>query len=117
MGLLTVHPQKLLIYVHGGPKARDFFGFSAMNAWLTNRGYAILQVNFRGSVGKYPATNDYEVFCVLGFGKNLTNLGNGEWGRKAQFDLLDAVSFAIEKGITQKDKVAIMGASYGKPFH
>ncbi len=51
IGLLPARPQKLVVFVHGGPKARDFFGFSATNAWLTSRGYAVLQVNFRGSIG------------------------------------------------------------------
>lgn len=94
LGLLPVKPQKLILLVHGGPKARDFYGYSGMNAWLTNRNYAILQVNFRGSSG---------------FGKNHTNLGNGEWGRKMHYDLLDAVEFAVSKGIANKDQIAIMG--------
>jgi dipeptidyl aminopeptidase/acylaminoacyl peptidase len=46
MGLLPVQPQKLILLVHGGPKARDFYGYSGMNSWLTNRGYAIMQVSF-----------------------------------------------------------------------
>lgn len=45
-GLLPVESQKMVLLVHGGPKARDFFGFSPMNAWLTNRGYAVMQVCF-----------------------------------------------------------------------
>uniref|UniRef100_A0A8L8Q041 Peptidase_S9 domain-containing protein n=1 Tax=Heligmosomoides polygyrus TaxID=6339 RepID=A0A8L8Q041_HELPZ len=98
LGLLPVEPQKLVVLVHGGPKARDHFGYSGMNAWLTNRGYAVLQVNFRGSVG---------------FGKRLTNAGDGEWGRKMHYDILDSVEFAVAKGITTKTKVAIMGGSYG----
>ncbi|KAI6214455.1 Peptidase-S9 domain-containing protein [Aphelenchoides besseyi] len=97
-GLLPVEPQKLVLMVHGGPKARDFFGFSPMNAWLTNRNYAVMQVNFRGSIG---------------FGKKHINAGDGEWSRKMHDDLLDAVEFAIQKGITQRNTVAIMGASYG----
>ncbi|CAD6188252.1 unnamed protein product [Caenorhabditis auriculariae] len=97
-GLIPASPQKLVVLVHGGPKARDTYGFSPFNAWLTNRGYAVLQVNFRGSVG---------------FGKRLTNAGNGEWGRKMHFDLLDAVEFAVAKGIANRSQVAIMGGSYG----
>ncbi|VDO60437.1 unnamed protein product [Heligmosomoides polygyrus] len=98
LGLLPVEPQKLVVLVHGGPKARDQYGYDAENAWLTNRGYAVLQVNFRGSVG---------------FGKRLTNAGDGEWSRKMHNDILDSVEFAVARGITTKSKVAIMGASYG----
>lgn len=98
VGMLPAEPQKLVLLVHGGPKARDFFGFSPMNVWLADRGYAVLQVNFRGSVG---------------FGKKLTNLGDGEWGRKMHDDLLDAVEFAIRNKIARRDQIAIMGGSYG----
>uniref|UniRef100_A0AC35GFW9 Peptidase S9 prolyl oligopeptidase catalytic domain-containing protein n=1 Tax=Panagrolaimus sp. PS1159 TaxID=55785 RepID=A0AC35GFW9_9BILA len=98
LGILPIEPQPLIVFVHGGPKARDVFGYSSTNAWLTNRGYAVLQVNFRGSVG---------------FGKKLTNAGNGEWGRKMHHDLLDAVNFAVGKGIADKNRIAIMGGSYG----
>ncbi|XGW14448.1 hypothetical protein V3C99_000618 [Haemonchus contortus] len=98
LGMLPVEPQKLVVLVHGGPKARDHYGYSSLNVFLTNRGYAVLQVNFRGSVG---------------FGKRLTNAGDGEWGRKMHYDILDAVEFAVAKGITNKSQVAIMGGSYG----
>ncbi|CAL2038290.1 unnamed protein product [Caenorhabditis brenneri] len=98
LGMIPAVPQKMVVLVHGGPKARDHYGFSPMNAWLTNRGYAVLQVNFRGSTG---------------FGKRLTNAGNGEWGRKMHFDILDAVEFAVSKGIANRSEVAIMGGSYG----
>ncbi|KIH46953.1 peptidase, S9A/B/C family, catalytic domain protein, partial [Ancylostoma duodenale] len=98
LGMLPVEPQKMVVLVHGGPKARDDYGYSATNAWLTNRGYAVLQVNFRGSVG---------------FGKRLTNAGDGEWGRKMHFDILDSVEFAVAKGIANRSQVAIMGGSYG----
>ncbi|PIO67343.1 peptidase, S9A/B/C family, catalytic domain protein [Teladorsagia circumcincta] len=98
LGMLPVEPQKLVVLVHGGPKARDHYGFSSLNVFLTNRGYAVLQVNFRGSTG---------------FGKRLTNAGDGEWGRKMHFDILDSVEFAVAKGITNRSQVAIMGGSYG----
>uniref|UniRef100_A0A1I7XH41 Peptidase_S9 domain-containing protein n=1 Tax=Heterorhabditis bacteriophora TaxID=37862 RepID=A0A1I7XH41_HETBA len=98
LGMIPARPQKMIVMVHGGPKARDSYGFSPMNAWLTNRGYAVLQVNFRGSIG---------------FGKKLVNAGNGEWGRKMHFDLLDAVEFTVAKGIANRSQVAIMGGSYG----
>ncbi|VDM47001.1 unnamed protein product [Toxocara canis] len=98
MGLLPAVPQKMVIYVHGGPQYRDRFGFSAENFWLTNRGYAVLQVNFRGS---------------LGFGKRVANSGNGEWGGKMHSDLIDAVNFVVKNGIANKSQIAIMGGSYG----
>uniref|UniRef100_A0A915DQD3 Prolyl endopeptidase n=1 Tax=Ditylenchus dipsaci TaxID=166011 RepID=A0A915DQD3_9BILA len=98
MGLMPAHPQKLVVSVHGGPKERDFARFSSNNAWLTSRGYAVLQVNFRGSVG---------------FGKNLTNAGSGEWGRKMHQDLLDGVDYLVSKGVVDRKQVAIMGGSYG----
>ncbi|KAL7075175.1 hypothetical protein ACQ4LE_005619 [Meloidogyne hapla] len=97
-GMLPKKPQRLIVLVHGGPKLRDFFGFAAINAWLTSRGYAVLQINFRGSVG---------------FGKNLTNAGNGEWGRKMHQDLLDGIDFLVHNGIADKRQIAIMGGSYG----
>ncbi|KAL3100240.1 hypothetical protein niasHT_026157 [Heterodera trifolii] len=97
-GMLPRRPQKLIVLVHGGPKSRDFFGFAAINAWLTSRGYAVLQINFRGSVG---------------FGKNLTNAGNSEWGRKMHQDLLDGVDFLVSNNIADRRQVAIMGGSYG----
>ncbi|PAV62082.1 hypothetical protein WR25_07488 [Diploscapter pachys] len=98
LGMIPAKPQKLIIMPHGGPKARDVYGFSPINAFLTNRGYAVLQVNFRGSTG---------------FGKKLTNLGNGEWGRKMHYDLLDALEFSVAKGIADRNQIAIMGGSYG----
>uniref|UniRef100_A0A915ALI3 Peptidase S9 prolyl oligopeptidase catalytic domain-containing protein n=1 Tax=Parascaris univalens TaxID=6257 RepID=A0A915ALI3_PARUN len=98
MGLLPAVPQKMIVYVHGGPQYRDRFGFSAENIWLTNRGYAVLQVNFRGSIG---------------FGKRIANAGNGEWGRKMHSDLIDAINFAIQRGIANRSQIAIMGGSYG----
>ncbi len=91
-------PVPLVLYVHGGPSARDEWGYDPIHQWLSNRGYAVLSVNFRGSTG---------------FGKAFANAGNGEWAGKMQDDLVDAVKWAIDKGITTPDKVAIMGGSYG----
>ncbi len=71
---------------------------SPYNQWLANRGYAVLAVNFRGSTG---------------FGKDFTNAGNGEWAGKMHDDLLDAVQWAVDQGVTTADQVAIMGGSYG----
>ncbi len=88
----------MVLFVHGGPWARDSYGYSPYAQWLANRGYASLAVNFRGSTG---------------FGKAFTNAGNGEWGEKMHDDLLDAVQWAVKQGVTTKDQVAIMGGSYG----
>ncbi len=90
-------PLPMVLFVHGGPWIRDDWGFSHDHQWLANRGYAVLSVNFRGSTG---------------FGKNFTNAGNLEWGRKMQYDLLDAVDWAVQKGIADSNRVAIMGGSY-----
>jgi dipeptidyl aminopeptidase/acylaminoacyl peptidase len=88
----------LVLLVHGGPNVRDRWGYYAIHQWLANRGFAVLSVNYRGSSG---------------FGKKFANAGNGEWGGKMHDDLIDVVQWAIKQGITTKDKVAIMGASYG----
>ena len=89
----------LVLLVHGGPWARDHWGYSAYAQWLANRGYAVLQVNFRGSTG---------------FGKAFLNAGNGEWGVGAmQHDLSDAVRWAVAQGIADPEKVCIFGGSYG----
>ncbi len=91
-------PVPMVLLVHGGPWARDAWGYDAQAQWLANRGYAVLQVNFRASTG---------------FGKAFTNAGNLEWGKKMHDDLLDAVDWAVKEGITSSDTVAIMGGSYG----
>ena len=91
-------PVPMVLLVHGGPWARDGYGGDAYHQWLANRGYAVLSVNFRGSTG---------------FGKAFTSAGDGEWGRKMQDDLLDAVDWAVKAGVTQREQVAIMGGSYG----
>lgn len=88
----------MVLLVHGGPWARDFWGYSPIRQLLTNRGYAVLSVNFRGSTG---------------LGKDFANAGNMEWGGKMHDDLIDSVNWAIENKITSKDKVCIMGGSYG----
>lgn len=88
----------LVLDVHGGPWARDGWGYNSTHQWLANRGYAVLNVNYRGSTG---------------FGKAFLNASNGEWAGKMHDDLLDAVQWAVDEGIAQEDKVAIMGGSYG----
>ena len=91
-------PVPLVMFVHGGPWARDNYGYSPVDQLLANRGYAVLQVNYRGSTG---------------FGKKFLNAGNDEWGKKMHDDILDAMKWAIDKGVTTKDQVGIMGGSYG----
>lgn len=93
-----VAPLPMVLLVHGGPWARDTYGYQPQHQWLANRGYAVLSVNFRGSTG---------------FGKSFINAGDREWGAKMHDDLLDAVAWAIDEGIAQADRIAIMGGSYG----
>ncbi|NYI00099.1 S9 family peptidase [Cupriavidus plantarum] len=96
---LTSHaPVPTVLLVHGGPWARDSFGFNPLDQWLANRGYAVLSVNFRGSTG---------------FGKRFLSASDLEWGAKMDDDLSDAVDWAIAQGIADPKRVAIMGWSYG----
>jgi dipeptidyl aminopeptidase/acylaminoacyl peptidase len=90
--------QPMVLLVHGGPWARDSWGFNALHQQLANRGYAVLSVNYRGSTG---------------FGKDFTNAANMEWSGKMHDDLIDAVDWAVAQGIAQKDKICIAGGSYG----
>lgn len=87
-----------VLLVHGGPWARDNWGYSPLVQWLANRGYAVLQVNFRGSTG---------------YGKAFVNAGNREWAAKMHDDLIDAVNWLVQQGISDPKKIAIMGGSYG----
>jgi dipeptidyl aminopeptidase/acylaminoacyl peptidase len=91
-------PVPMVMLVHGGPWARDGYGFNSNHQWLANRGYAVLAGNFRGSTG---------------FGKGFISAGNLQWGRKMHDDLIDAKNWAVKQGVTTADKVAIMGGSYG----
>jgi dipeptidyl aminopeptidase/acylaminoacyl peptidase len=84
--------------VHGGPWARDSWGFNAQAQWLANRGYAVLSVNYRGSTG---------------LGKKFLHAGDREWAGKMHDDLIDAVDWAIKEGYADPKKVAIFGGSYG----
>jgi dipeptidyl aminopeptidase/acylaminoacyl peptidase len=88
----------MVLFVHGGPWARDNWGLNSYHQWLANRGYAVLSVNYRGSTG---------------FGKDFINASTFEWAGKMHDDLIDAVNWAVKQGIAEKDKVAIMGGSYG----
>jgi dipeptidyl aminopeptidase/acylaminoacyl peptidase len=87
-----------VLLVHGGPWARDTWGYHPEVQWLANRGYAVLQVNFRGSTG---------------YGKDFLNAGDREWGAAMHTDLLDTVDWAVERGLADPDRVAIYGGSYG----
>ncbi|MGH7724140.1 MAG: S9 family peptidase [Candidatus Eiseniibacteriota bacterium] len=88
----------MVVYVHGGPWSRDNWGYSGTAQWLANRGYAVLQVNYRGSTG---------------FGKNFKNAAKKEFAGKMHTDLLDAVDAVVKQGIADPKKVGIMGGSYG----
>ena len=91
-------PVPMVLLVHGGPWARDSYGYSGYDQWLANRGYAVLQVNYRGSTG---------------FGKAFVNASDGQWSKAMHDDLIDGVEWAVANGVTTKDNVAIMGGSYG----
>ena len=88
----------LVMLIHGGPWARDSWGFNPLHQWLANRGYAVVSPNFRGSTG---------------FGKNHVNSGDREWYGKMQDDINDAAAWAVEQGFADEDRMCIMGGSYG----
>lgn len=87
-----------IIFPHGGPWARDSWGYNTFAQFLANRGYAVLSPNFRGSTG---------------YGKKFLNAGNNEWGQKMQDDLTYGVKYLVEQGIADPKRVGIMGGSYG----
>jgi dipeptidyl aminopeptidase/acylaminoacyl peptidase len=95
-----VEPKNLptVLLVHGGPWARDTWGYNPLVQFLANRGYAVLQVNYRGSTG---------------YGKAFLNAGNREWAGKMHQDLVDAKEWAVRRGVADPNKVAIAGGSYG----
>ena len=102
-GYLTMPPQKqgpvpMVLLVHGGPWARDSWGYRPDTQWLANRGYGVLQVNYRGSTG---------------YGKAHLNAGDREWAGKMHDDLLDAKAWAIAQGYADPRRFAIYGGSYG----
>ncbi|MBA2367777.1 MAG: S9 family peptidase [Candidatus Protochlamydia sp.] len=88
----------LILLVHGGPWARDSWGLNSTVQWFANRGYAVLQINFRGSTG---------------YGKNYLNAGNRQWADKMRTDLLDGKDWAVQNEFADPKKVAIYGGSYG----
>ncbi|MCX6641269.1 MAG: S9 family peptidase [bacterium] len=88
----------LVLNVHGGPWERDNWGYNPEAQWLASRGYACLQINYRGSTG---------------YGKKFLDAGDREWGGKMQDDLIDAVNWAIKEDIADPKRIAIFGQSYG----
>jgi dipeptidyl aminopeptidase/acylaminoacyl peptidase len=103
-GYITYPPGKsrrglpMVVLVHGGPWARDYWGFNIVVQWLANRGYAVLQVNYRGSTG---------------YGKDFLNAGNREWGGKMLDDVVDGTNWAVRNGIADSRRIAVYGASFG----
>jgi dipeptidyl aminopeptidase/acylaminoacyl peptidase len=93
-------PEKLpmVVFPHGGPWARDLWGYDPYAQWLANRGYAVLQPNFRGSTG---------------YGKQYLNAGDRQWAGTMHTDLLDGKDWAVQQGVADPRKTCIMGGSYG----
>ena len=94
----TPQPGPMLVLVHGGPHSRDSWGWSSEVQLLASNGFHVMQVNFRGSTG---------------FGLDFETMGYKQWGGTMQDDVTDATMWAIEEGIADKDRICIMGASYG----
>ena len=82
----------LIVNPHGGPNARDYWGYNPEHQFLASRGYAVLSMNFRGSTG---------------YGRNHVKMANGQWGRKMQDDVTDSVNWAVNQGIADPDNVCI----------
>lgn len=91
-------PVPLIVHPHGGPWARDRWGFDPELQFLASRGYAVLQINFRSSAG---------------FGRRFLEAGFGEWGLSMQDDITDGVRWAIDEGVADAERIAIYGGSYG----
>jgi dienelactone hydrolase len=88
----------VVAFPHGGPWARDQWGFNNYHQILANRGYAVFSPNFRGSTG---------------YGKKFLNAGNNQWGDKMQDDITWGIKYLVEKGIADPKRIGIMGGSYG----
>ncbi|MGH3424136.1 MAG: alpha/beta fold hydrolase, partial [Nocardioidaceae bacterium] len=92
------HDLPAVLLVHGGPWHRDTWAYDPTVQWLANRGYAVVQVNFRGS---------------LGYGKSFVNAGNKQWGAAMHDDLVDAVAYVVDRGWADPQRMGIFGGSYG----
>jgi dipeptidyl aminopeptidase/acylaminoacyl peptidase len=88
----------LVLAIHGGPYARDIWGYNGLHQWLANRGYGVLSVNFRGSTG---------------FGKSFIRAADREWAGRMQDDLIDAAEWAVAQGYADRARIGFFGASYG----
>jgi dipeptidyl aminopeptidase/acylaminoacyl peptidase len=88
----------MVVFPHGGPWGRDLWGYDPYAQWLANRGYAVLQPNFRASTG---------------YGKKYLNAGDRQWAGAMHTDLLDAKDWAVKQGVADPKKICIMGGSYG----
>ena len=88
----------VIVNPHGGPWARDRWGFNSQVQFLANRGYAVLQMNFRGSTG---------------YGREFWELGFKQWGKTMQDDITDGVHWLSDEGIADRDRIGIYGGSYG----
>lgn len=102
-GFLTYPLEKkskypVVVLVHDGPNRRDTWGFNQEVQFLANRGYAVFQVNYRGSIG---------------FGKEFVAAGYKQWGGEIQNDINDGVAWLIHQGIADKERIAIMGTGFG----
>ena len=102
--ILTLPPGKepknlpLIVLPHGGPQVRDHERWDWWSQFLADRGYAVIQPNYRGSAG---------------FGDKYLKLGDGEWGLKMQDDIVDAKTWAVETGLADPDRACVVGGSYG----
>src|SRR6266705_2489515 len=95
---ITQNNLPLVVFPHGGPWARDSWGYNSFAQFWANRGYAVLEPNFRGSTG---------------YGKRFIDAGNKQWGDKMQDDITWGVKYLVAQGITDEKHVGIMGGSYG----
>ena len=91
-------PYPLVVMPHDGPRDRDTWGYDWEVQLLANYGYAVLQVNYRGSTG---------------YGDDFKHAGDGEWGGKIQDDISDATRWAVEQGLAAKDNICAYGAGFG----
>lgn len=91
-------PRPTVMMPHGGPEARDEYGYDAFAQFLASRGYVVVQPNFRGGSG---------------FGRAFADAGRGQWGLRMQDDVTDAVNHLVQTGVTDAQRICIVGASYG----